>query len=50
MQNYPFKIAIPDSSENIGQAFIADETASNLPSINGGIKCVNRERFSQISH
>jgi hypothetical protein len=39
-----------DSNENLGVAFITDDTGLNLPSINGGAKLVDEERFSQFSH
>ena len=50
LQNYHFKMVIFDSNENLGVAFIADDTGLNLPSINGSAKFVNEERFSQFSH
>jgi hypothetical protein len=49
-KNYRSKMVIFDSNENLGVAFIADDTGSNLPSTDGVDKFVNEERFSQISH
>jgi hypothetical protein len=49
LQNYHFKMVIFDSNENLGVAFIADDTGLNLPSINGVLNSSTKKGFHNLA-